>query len=307
MKPVQFIMVVILLATLCLAQSKAPQGQNPPAQKPATGQQTPGQQTPAAQQPAAPQPPPGRRLPPQARTNEEFQAYQEAAKATDAAASDKAAEDFAAKFPQSELRFLLYYKAMSLYQAGVDNQKAIDTGRKALAAQPNDPLTLAIVATLLAENTRDTDLDKEQRLGEALADAQKSLQTVDTDLLLPANVPLEQVEINKGYMRSLAYAAIGNVNAGRENFKAAEDAFRESIKLNTLQPSENGITWLRLSLVLDREKKYPDALVAANKALEIFPAGSQQATLAKQERDRLLQLTGAQVPPASPAQTPPKK
>ena len=59
------------------------------------------------------QPPAGKR-PPQAKTQAEFDAYKVAAADTDPAALEKAADDFAAKFPDSELRILLYRNAMHI-------------------------------------------------------------------------------------------------------------------------------------------------------------------------------------------------
>jgi len=72
------------------------------------GQNKPAAQTPPAGQTAAPA---GKR-PPQAKTQPEFEAYKTAAALTDPAAQEKAADDFATKFPDSELRSLLYKSVM---------------------------------------------------------------------------------------------------------------------------------------------------------------------------------------------------
>ena len=66
---------------------------------------------------AAPATPPAGKRPPQAKTQAEFDAYKVAAADTDAAAMEKAADDFAAKFPDSELRILLYRTAMQAPKA----------------------------------------------------------------------------------------------------------------------------------------------------------------------------------------------
>jgi hypothetical protein len=60
--------------------------------------------------------PPAKR-PPQTKTQPEFDAWKAAAaNTTDPAAAEKAADDFASKFPDSEVRVLLYQNAMRLYQ-----------------------------------------------------------------------------------------------------------------------------------------------------------------------------------------------
>src|ERR1700690_3243257 len=90
----------IIIAMLGIAAWGWAQGDKPAGQSGAAGQA------------AAPA---GKR-PPQAKTQDEFAAYKAAAALTDAAAQEKAANDFAAKYPDSELRVLLYKSAMHMYQ-----------------------------------------------------------------------------------------------------------------------------------------------------------------------------------------------
>src|SRR6266581_3124662 len=141
--------------------------------KPAT------QSTPAGQAAAAA--PQGKR-PPQAKTQPEFEAYKAAIPLTDAAAAEKAADDFAAKFPDSELRVVLYKSAMQKYQQANNADKMLEMAQKALTFDPDDPEALLGVAQVLAERTRDTDLDKDQKLAEAKKNAERALVTIDTDL-----------------------------------------------------------------------------------------------------------------------------
>ena len=134
----------------------------------------------AAGQAAAPA---GKRTP-QAKTQEEFDAYNAAVALTDPAAQEKAADDFATKFPDSELRQLLYKAVMHRYQQANNADKMMEMAQKILTFDADDPEALLSVAQVLAERTRDTDLDKDQRLAEARKDAQRALVTVDTDVPL---------------------------------------------------------------------------------------------------------------------------
>src|SRR5882762_5298912 len=99
----------VILGALSLGMSvavwAAAQNSTQPAQQnpPAAGQAAPA---PGATQ-GATAAPAGKR-PPQAKTQPEFDAYKLAAASTDAAALEKASDDFATKFPDSELRVLLY-------------------------------------------------------------------------------------------------------------------------------------------------------------------------------------------------------
>src|SRR5277367_88167 len=148
----------------------------------------------AAGQAAAPA---GKRRP-MAKTQEEYAAFNVANALTDPAAQEKAANDFATKFPDSELRPLLYKSVMHAYQQGNNADKMMEMAQKVLTFDPDDPEALLGVAQVLAERTRETDLDKDQRLAEAKKDAQRSLVTVDTDIPT-AGYPPEQLSAYKGF------------------------------------------------------------------------------------------------------------
>jgi hypothetical protein len=56
---------------------------------------------------------------------------------------------------------------------------------------------------------------------------------------------------------------------------------------------------LRLALALDKQGKYPEALKEANHAVQLTQEGTTAGGLARRERDRLVQLTGGTLTPAS--------
>ena len=72
--------------------------------------------------------------------------------------------------------------------------------QKALTFDPDDPEALVGVAQVLAERTRDTDLDKDQKLAEAKKDAERALVTIDTDIPT-AGYPPEQLADVQGLLR----------------------------------------------------------------------------------------------------------
>ena len=288
MKQAAMLVVILALATFVSAQTKTP---------------------PAAGAPAATPPPQGKR-PPQAKTQPEFDAYKVAAADTnDGAALEKAADDFAAKFPESELRILLYRTAMHTYQTSNSSDKMMDMGRKVLKIDADDPEALVGVAQVLAERTRETDLDKDQRLEEGAKLAQHAVETAETDITVPPGTPQDKVDAYKGFLRSNAYYVLGTIQYTREKYADAEGYFHKSLDAFPSQPDPLAV--LRLALSLDKQEKYPEALKYANQAVQMTEAnqGSTLATLSRNERDRLVQLTGgapAGKPPAS-AQNPAPK
>lgn len=233
---------------------------------------------------------PPAKTPPQAKTQDEYNAYLATEKAADPAAAEKAADDFAAKFKTSELRYLLYYRAMTLYQAARNREKTLDMGRKVVAVNPNDPVTLATLAELLGESASETDPQRDLHLREVVNFAQRALQTVDTELLFPPNSTPQTIANNRNLIRSIAYEALALANMARDENAQAEVNLKKALDLNTVDPDP--VTWLRYAVVLDHLGHYPEALTAALRALQLSPAGSPQANMATAERDRLQKLTG---------------
>jgi tetratricopeptide (TPR) repeat protein len=271
------------------------QSQSPPAsqgsQPNAAGTQAPATQAPGTQ--AAP----AAKRPPQAKTQPEFDAFKTASAITDPAALEKAADDFAAKYPDSELRIILYKTAMRAYQNANNGDKMLEMARKTTTIDPDDPEALVDIGEVLTERTHDTDLDKDQRLDEAKKAIERALTTIDTDI--PAGVPADKLDAYKGLLRSTALSVLGTLQFNKNDFASAEGSFRKSIDAYPTQPDP--VTVLRLSLALDRQNKYPEALTYANKAVEMTQDGTGAGQLARRERDRLQQLTGTAGKPAAPA------
>jgi len=289
MKRTAMIFLTVAVASFVFAQQSTPAKQNPPA----------GQSSPTPQ--GAATPPLGKR-PPQAKTQAEFDAYKAAmASMNDGAAMEKAADDFAAKFPDSELRVLLYRAAMHAYQSANNAEKMLEMAEKELKLDPDDPEALIGASEVMAERTRDTDLDKYQRWAEAQKQAQHALETVDTDLAIPANTPQEKIDAYKGYLRSSAFSVLGTIAFSEEKYTDAEGYFHKSI--DAFPAQVDPVVVLRLAIALDKQGRYPDALKEANRAVQLTQENTTSGTLARRERDRLVQLTGGSTP--APASKPP--
>lgn len=286
-----FILMVIMAAAVTTAAAQ--QGQPAP-----TLNQGAKPAAPAAQQ-LAPAGQNGRPMP-AAKTQEEFKAYQEAVAKATTAEVEAAADAFSTQYPQSDLKVLLYRKAMYDYQNANNAEKTVAMAKKVLTLDPDNPEALVTFATVAAQSTRETDLDRDERLNQASANATKALQTIDTDLLIPTNAPPDRIEAFKNSLRAMAYDALGTVAMVKKDYATAETNLRKSAELNALP---DAVTYLRLSVALDQQKKYPQALEAANKAVQYSADSPQANNLAKQERDRLQKLVNA--PPAATPVTPP--
>jgi tetratricopeptide (TPR) repeat protein len=228
-------------------------------------------------------------LPIKAKTHEEYVAYQTAiANKADAEAMAKASADFAAKFPDSDCRVLLYRATMKSYRTAAEPEKMMDAALKVLELDNDDPEALLSVAEVQEEHTTAMDLDRDQRMEQALANAQHALKTIDTDLIVPVGTPADRVDVYKKYLKASALGIIGTVQYKEEKYPEAEASLRQAIEVDPA--NADSVIVLRLALALDQEKKYEDALTQANRAIELSKDGTEVARIAKTERDRLMAL-----------------
>jgi len=313
MKQTAMLVALLMMAIAASAQGTGQAGQQA---APAPGQTAPA--TAAAQA----------KRPPQTKTQPEYDAWKAAdassrpspeeqataqksagdsqqISATVAARTEKAADDFATKFPDSEVRILLYKTAMRNYQGSNNAEKTEAMGRKVLSLDADDPESLVTVAEVIAERTRDSDLDRDQRYDDAMKMATRSLTTADTDISVPAGTPQDRVDAYKAGLRSQAYSIMGAIEYNKNNFPAAQEQLQKSIDAFPSMPDP--VVVLRLALSLDKQSKYPDALKVANRVVELTQEGTQIGTLARRERDRLQQLTGGAAAPATTPQAQPPK
>lgn len=221
---------------------------------------------------------------PMAKTQAEFDAYKAAAAQTEPEKLEAAATDFAQKYPASELRPLLFQQAMGLYQNVNNSGKTLEMARQVLKFDPNNAVALLTAAQMLAERTRESDLDKDARYAEAAADARSALQHVD-EITAPPNMTPEQFAAAMSQLRGTAHEVIGTVE-----FKKLD--YFEAIKEYNAAAAEekehtDPVVYLRLAVAHDKNGDYPSATEAVKKAIATSEPGSQIRTLAEQEKARL--------------------
>jgi tetratricopeptide (TPR) repeat protein len=295
-----FAMLTVLLA-VAMVQAK-PQAQSGAQSQPAAS--APGSSSSKSQ--AASSAANGQKLP-QAKTQDEYKAYQDTASKTDPAQMEAAAEAFVAKYPNSDLKAAVYIQAMNMYGQANNSEKVIAMGRKAIAADPTNPVPLVQVGSALVEITRDTDMDRDQRLAEGAKDAQAAIDNINS-LMVPPNAPADRVAAVKASIITMAYDTLGMANLDKKDYAAAEQQFLKAVDASKSQPE--AVVYLRLSVAQDQLKQYPQALDSATKAVQYAPAGSAAQNLAKQQQERLQKLMAGDKPAPSgtaPAATAPDK
>jgi tetratricopeptide (TPR) repeat protein len=265
--------------------------------------------------PAATQSQPGGKLPPQAKTQQEYKDYNTDYALNGGAAVEKAANDFAAKYPQSELREYLYSKAMHEYQNENNTGKILAMGEKVLSLDPDNSIALVLTATVLSDGLSDADQDREQKIAEIRKNCRHALETVDTSFTPPPGATPEQIAAYKNTLQSMAHSALGIMELRTADDAGAEKDLRAAADLNKTQPDP--YIWYHLALAQDhlatamadkdqQQKKYVEALASVTQALQYIGSNSDLGRLAQGERDRLQKLASLSTPAPGDAGKPPQ-
>jgi tetratricopeptide (TPR) repeat protein len=175
------------------------------------------------------------------------------------------------------------------------------TGEKVLQVDPDNSVALVLTATVLADNLSDGDLDRQQKIDENRKNSGRALQTMDSAFVSPANATPEQITAYKSTLQSMAHSALGIMSLKSGDDTSAEKELKAAAGLNAAAPDP--YVWYHLALAQDHQKKYDEALVSINRALQLASSNAELAQLAQGERERLLVLTKAG---SAPQPQPPK-
>jgi len=241
------------------------------------------------------------RRPPQAQSDQEFRDYQADYALSGGVAVETAAREFAFKYPSSDLRAYLYSKAMREYQNENNPAKMLAMGEKVLTLDRDNPIALTMTAVVLANNLKDSDADRAQKVLEIERNANRALETMETEYVPPAKATPELIEANKKALEAMAHAALGIMDLKTANDAGAVIHLKAASELGKAKPDP--YAWYYLALAQDhlatsatdpgqKQRMYTDALASVSRALDYGLGNPKLQQLGKVERDRLQKLLG---------------
>ena len=124
------------------------------------------------------------------------------------------------------MRPLLYKSVMHSYQQANNADKMLAMSQKILTFDPDDPDALLGVAQVLAERTRETDVDKDQRLAKR-GRMHNVRWSPWTPIFLPRTNRRRRSTAYKGFLRSEAYEIIGTLDFNAKDWADAEGQSEE--------------------------------------------------------------------------------
>lgn len=178
-------------------------------------------------------------------------------------AAIKAADDLVTKYADT------YYKEIALtveaqaYRAKGDPDKALIYGEQVLTINPKNFQTTLMIGEILAQRTRENDLDKEEKLSRA-----EKLLTGTIDNLNTAAKPNPQLsdaqwEDGKKMLIAQAHNGLGLVALDRKKFDVAATEFKTAMDTDPQEPTYG----VRLASALQSEGKNDEAIAICDKIL----------------------------------------
>ena len=222
---------------------------------------------------------------------EEKAAFQEAVNQPGADPMIALGEKFLQDYPESRLRSHVYSALATAYQQKNDYDKVVENGEKSIALDPDNVMSLVIVAQILPQRLRGSGLEMAQKLSRAERYAKHGLELVDSRPR-PANVLPEEFEKEKATLRSMLHSALGLVYLQRGALGKAQEEYKIALSLTS---SPNPIDYFRLGEAYLGERKYDEAIEAFENAAELVPGApinqlaSEQVQKLKAIRDVLQQ------------------
>ncbi|HEY3827121.1 MAG TPA: hypothetical protein VGL82_21350 [Bryobacteraceae bacterium] len=186
------------------------------------------------------------------------------------------------------------YKAFALeveaeaYQKKNDNAKAIVYGEQAIAADPKNYDADNLLANVLAATTRDTDLDKEEKLTRAEKYAHDAIAAVEEGKpAIFASASDEAWTRTKAGVQEQAWQALGMVAQDRKKNDEAVADFQKG-----LDAYPDPLLMIRMGRTLYAMKKYDEAIALDQKVMDTADAPAQYRSIAQADRARATQAKG---------------
>lgn len=263
----------------------------------------------AAQQQSAPAPAAKQ---PTVKSQAEAQAIQAFFAAADVDGRLTAGKDFITKYPDSDFKGLVLSAIAETYAMKNDFANLMVYGERAVEADPNNYMSMITMCRALAQNTREFDLDREEKLGKAEKYAKQAMELIEKTAKPRPEMPDEQWNQVKASLSAQVHEGLGMVAMVRKNYPAAISEFQTAI--GAFNPPELS-TMVRLANAYGESKQYDEADALLDKVVAspmTDPASAQIKNIAQSEKKRVAQLRARDgkaapapaAPPAAPAPAP---
>jgi tetratricopeptide (TPR) repeat protein len=219
----------------------------------------------------------------QPKSQPEVEALQKIINATAPDARIKAVEELVTKFADTEFKGWALNAAGDAAQMMRDNPKAIVYYERALEAEPKNYNAMLMLAGVIAQGTREFDLDKEEKLSKAEKYAKEAMTLVASAVKPNPQVTDAQWEEAKKDFTAMAHQDLGLVAIARKKYDVAITEFKEAID-GAAGPDPS--TMVRLAGAYSDAGKPDDAISVLDKVLAMADLNPSIKQVAQAEKAR---------------------
>jgi len=216
---------------------------------------------------------------PQAKSQEEFDAYLEILVAPNTRETIVKVERFISRYPESELLATAYQQQMLSYQELNDFDGMLRAGEKYLQLLPDNVNALLTLASAIPNVTAERP-DAADLVIRAEEYARKALRILK-QIRVPREIPLEDWKRLRGQMGAQAHEALGHVALKRGQVEVAVAEFEKATHDN---PEAQGKQFFRLGVAYAWAGKNDRAERALRRAAELGPELVRQRALQELEK-----------------------
>jgi tetratricopeptide (TPR) repeat protein len=209
-----------------------------------------------------------------------------------------AAENVLTKFADTQFKAVaLYFEAASYQQKG-DYEHTVVFGERTLEADPKHFQAMLMLATVIAQHTKEFDLDRADKVAQVDKYAKTALDLLKDAPKPNATITDDQWTAAKKDFASEAHAALGTAAMASKKYDVAESEFKLSI--DGVDKPDPG-NFVRLGKVYSEQGKYDEAIAQFDKVMAMQDINVQFKQVAQAERVRTIQKKGAAAKPADAA------
>ncbi len=227
--------------------------------------------------------------------------------AQDPDARIKAAENLLTKYADTEFKPIALQLEAASYQQKNDYEKMVIFAERTIEADPKNFMAMLMLATGLAQHTRETDLDREEKLTRSEKYAKSALEALKDAAKPNPQITDEQWTDAKKDFVAQAHEAFGMAALARKKYDVAVTEFKTAVD-NAAQPDP--ATMVRLAAAYNINRKPDEALAVIDKLMTMPDLHPSIKQFAQAERVRATQAKSGGAKPAAtqpPAQVEIKK
>ena len=177
-------------------------------------------------------------------------------------ATIKAAEDVLTKYSDTEFKDVVLLFEAQAYQQKRDAAKAQIFAERTLEANPKNYQASLMLGELIVQQTRENDLDREEKLSSAEKYLNETIQNVKVAEKPNPQITDQQWDENRKFVTAEAHNALGLANLTRKKYDAAVTEFKTAIDGDP-QPAYQ----VRLASAYQQMGKNDEAIALCDKLL----------------------------------------